>query len=44
MDKIPEFKFKLFGLFELSGSGTLGIIVAALLALLVTGLFVFHVG
>ncbi|WP_281024429.1 hypothetical protein [Rhizobium sp. CCGE532] len=42
MDKTPEFKFKLFGLFELSGTGTLGIVVAAIIAVLV--LFILKIG
>jgi hypothetical protein len=43
MNKTPEFKFKLFGLFELSGTGTLGIIAATILAGLLTVLFVLQV-
>jgi len=44
LDKTPEFKFKLFGVFELSGTGRLGIVVAAIIAVLITGLFILHVG
>jgi hypothetical protein len=44
LDKTPDFKFKLFGIFELSGNGTLGIVAAAIIAVLMTGLFILHGG